>query len=830
MGRLNAKIKPVNYNIELDVDLKKFEFKGREIIKVNVGGNSDKIVVNSADLKIKKCSINGGSVNFNNDEKKEELTLNLKEKILGEAEVEIEFSGILSEGLAGFYRSKYNVNGKEKYLATTQFEPADARRAFPCFDEPSMKSTFDITLIFDKGLSAISNMPEKENEDVENKKRVVFDTTPIMSTYLVYLGIGEFEFLEDKIGETALRIITTPGKKEQGKFAMECTKKFLQYYNDYFGIPYALPRLDQIAIPDFASGAMENWGAITYREIELLFDEKVNSRAMKHRVAEVIAHEISHQWFGNLVTMEWWNDLWLNESFATWISYKVVDHFFPEFDMWSSFVSDEVEVAMALDSLKSSHAIKADVKEPHEVNNIFDAISYNKGGSILRMLEDYLGEDIFRDGLRAYMEKHKFANAEAVDLWGALGDVSKDTDVKKMMVSWINNVGYPVVEVEISGKELKLRQKRFLFEKDKEEGSWMLPIKVKLDSGKEISFLMNEKEKKIDLGKEVDYVSVNDGRNAFYRVKYDKDDLSKLKDLISNGKLDELNRWGLQNDLYALSKSGEITFEEYLNFLDAYKNEKHYLICGDIIGNLAGVYLISSGKLKEKVKEFATEFCNNVLAWLKWEGKAKENENYAILRSSVLAFLGRMDDVEVLEEGKKRFDEFLKNPGNLNPDLKGAVYSIAAWQGGDSEYEKFKELYLKSEVAEDGRKFLIALGGFSDESKLNKTLDFALSKDVRSQDAYMPVLSVARNSKGKELAWQWVKRNWKELEKRYGFGGNVKMFETFVIPIGVLSDINKEKEIKEFFDKQKSAYMIQKQLTQSLERLRVNYNFLKKNE
>ena len=351
-------ISKINYDLIFEPFFSNFTFNGTEIISFTLSKPIKTLKLNSAELKINKCYIvkNGKTIHtkYNIDEKKEELNITPEKIINGKVKLCIEFTGTLNDRLLGFYRSQYkDKSGKRKYLATTQFEAADARRAFPCWDEPAVKATFDVSLIIDKTLSAISNMPQKTKKKFGAKTLVEFERTPVMSTYLLYLGVGEFEFLETKLRNIKIRVVTTRGKKSKAKLSLELTKKFLAEYEKYFGIKYPLPKLDMLAIPDFAAGAMENWGAITFRETILLYDPKTSSTRTKQYIAEVISHEIAHQWFGNLVTMKWWNDLWLNESFATFMATKIVDRFYPEWDYWDQFLDDAMNTAMSLDALNS---------------------------------------------------------------------------------------------------------------------------------------------------------------------------------------------------------------------------------------------------------------------------------------------------------------------------------------------------------------------------------------------------------------------------------------------------------------------------------------------
>ena len=418
----NTLISPSNYVLEFEPNFKNFTFAGKETIDAKISKPTNIITLDAAELKIKKCHIESKNGPFRAktslNPKKEQLSIKISKKVSGHIKIHIDFTGILNDRLLGFYRSQYKDNkGKTKFLATTQFEAADARRAFPCWDEPKAKATFDISIIADKGLTAISNMPVEKTKKIGKKTRYTFSRTPIMSTYLIYLGVGEFEFLSSKLGKITIRIVTTKGNKSKGKLSLEFTKKFLRYYEKYFKIKYPLPKLDLLAIPDFAAGAMENWGAITFRETILLYDSKTSSTKTKQFIAEVISHELAHQWFGNLVTMEWWNELWLNESFATYMATKIVDKFYPEWDLWDQFVETSMNSAMMLDGLKTSHPIDVKVNQPSEIREIFDNISYDKGGCVLRMLENYVGKENFQRGLQHYLKKHMYQNARGESLW-----------------------------------------------------------------------------------------------------------------------------------------------------------------------------------------------------------------------------------------------------------------------------------------------------------------------------------------------------------------------------------------------------------------------------
>lgn len=822
-------VSPKNYEITLEPNFKNFTFAGKEKILVEISKPTDTIVMNAAELTMRGCQVvrKGKTLLAKHklDEKKEELTLKFLEKISGKVVLEIDFTGVLNDRLLGFYRSEYEEKGRKRILATTQFEAADARRAFPCWDEPEAKATFDVSLILDKSLMAISNMPVVSKKKVGKKVLLKFARTPIMSTYLLYLGVGDFEHVEDKLGKVSIRVVTTKGKKEQGRLALEFVKKFLSYYQEYFGIAYPLPKLDLIALPDFASGAMENWGAITFRESALLFDPSSSSKATKQHIAEIIAHEIAHQWFGNLVTMKWWNDLWLNESFATFMATKAVDHFYPEWDFWDQFIISSVNEAFSLDALKASHPIDVEIKKPSQIREIFDDISYDKGGSVLRMLEDFIGEENFRAGLKKYLTKHKFGNATTEDLWDSLAEVSKKP-VREMMNAWVKQVGYPVIEAAQNDSRVSLTQKRFLLDEGSAKETWLIPLSVKMRD-RFLSKLMSRKSEDIRLEGSSDWFKINSGQKGFYRVDYNQDALEKLKDLVEERRLDNVDRWGIQNDLFALCVAGKITFRRYLDFIRSYFQEDDYLVSADIAGSLYFAYLVSSGEsFWQSIQEYGKEYFEKIFSRLGWDAKDGEKHTDALLRSFVINALGRFGHEEILAEAKRRFEKFVKEPNSLNPDLRSTVYSLVAWGGDEKTFEMLTNFYRKAQTQEEKVRFLAALGGFQDGNILAKTLDFSLSPDVRLQDLFIPIAKVAGNPYGRKLVWLWLRKNWKEVSKRFGNVGN-PLLNRIISCLEVVSDGKKESEIRIFF-KKNAVPGTEMKLAQTLERIRINSKFLER--
>ena len=825
-----ASIVPVNYELRFEPLFHNFTFNSTEIITLNLPKPTNSIMLDSAELTIKKCHVVQGTKTISAkpflNAKNERLTIKLANKIKGKAKLCIEFTGILNDRLLGFYKSQYkDKKGKTKYLATTQFEAADARRAFPCWDEPAVKATFDVSLLVDKHLGAISNMPVISKKTVGTKILYKFGRTPIMSTYLLYLGVGEFEYLYGKLRNIKIRIVTTKGNKNKGKLSLDFTKKFLGEYEKYFGIKYPLPKLDMIAIPDFAAGAMENWGAITFREAILLYDPKTSSTRTKQYIAEVISHEIAHQWFGNLVTMKWWNDLWLNESFATFMATKIVDKFYPEWDLWDQFLDDTMLNAMSLDALKNSHPINVDVKHPAQIREIFDAISYDKGGSILRMLENYVGIENFRKGLKHYLTKHRYSNAEGRDLWDLIGKVARKP-VSSMMKKWVDQVGYPVVDVKRDNSKISLTQRRFLSDGSRSsKNRWEIPIAIE-EGNHESLVLMKSRFSRISLKNTDSNFIINSGRYGFYRIQYDDHTLANLSLLIDEKILNHVDRWSLQNDLFSQCLSGIKQLQEYLDFTTSYHDEDDYITRLNLAQNLYYLYKLTiKEKFSDEIRAYTVQFLGTIFDRIGWDSKKHEKHTDALLRSFVIIALGKLGDEEILDEANKRFAKFLKDKNSLAADLQEPVFVLAAWQGDKKTYKKLLSLYKKATLQEEKIRFLTAMCNFKQKNLLLKTLAFSLTSDVRSQNIRVPIMGVSANIYGKDVLWPWLKNNWKRLVRKFGVGN--PLANRIVASIGGVIDDKQERDVRNFFNKNPMPGT-ERVLEQTLERVRIRSKFLQR--
>jgi aminopeptidase 2 len=538
------------------------------------------------------------------DTVKEVLTLSLPKTLKSGSNVvlDIEYSGIINDKMAGYYRSSYvdKKSGATTYMSATQFESTDARQALPCWDEPAVKATFDVTLVIPEGQVGLSNMDIISSETANGKTTIKFRRTPIMSTYLLAWVVGDLESIEttNKHGVT-VRVFSTKGDIHQGKFALDVASRTLDFFTEYFDIEYPLPKMDMVAIPDFSAGAMENWGLVTYRTAYLLFDEKNSSLKTKQNVAYVVGHELAHQWFGNLVTMEWWSDLWLNEGFATWVGWLAADHLFPEWDIWTEFVVDDCQAGLRLDGLRSSHPIEVPVKNPAEISQIFDSISYSKGASVIRMLVTYLGEETFQKGLRKYLKKHQYQNAKTQDLWFSLSEASGQS-VNDIMNAWTRIIGYPVVNVATektgSAVDVKLTQERFLNSGDiaPEEDTtlWNIPLRVGTDKEDLVALsegnqLLKTKTGNVLLPSDISYFKLNMGQAGFYRVNYPPEWLEKLGNAVKENKIHASDRIGLVSDAFALSVAGKLSLTLVLSLLKNFKDESDYLVWGEISSQLS---------------------------------------------------------------------------------------------------------------------------------------------------------------------------------------------------------------------------------------------------
>ncbi len=843
--RLEAHIKPTRYQIKLKPDLEAFVFAGEETIFLILDKDIKTITLHSKDIDIVSAEVvwvvesrksiksiksnyeRGGmfAQKISYDDKAETVTFSFQKAIKkGKVQLRLVFRGVLNDRMHGFYRSSYEIDGKKHYMATTQFEATDARRAFPCFDEPAMKAIFEVRLIVPTNSTALSNtIPTIVREHEAGYKVVEFAPTPIMSTYLVAFIVGDLEYIEKKTKEGVLvRVFTTKGKKHQAEFALDCAVKTLSFFSKYFDIPYPLPVLDMIAIPDLASGAMENWGMVTYRESALLVDADHSSAATRQRVAIVIAHELSHQWFGNLVTMEWWTHLWLNEGFASYIEYLAVDHMFPGWDIWTEFVSGDLGNALALDSLKHTHPIEVEVNHPDEIGEIFDAVSYAKGASVIRMLAEYLGEKDFRDGLRYYLKKHSYKNTSTIHLWEAFEKISKKP-VAKMMDVWTGKGGHPVLTVSEKGDGFDIKQTRFFMSpisqaESRDKTVWEVPVSFRTSSrGPAQKVMFDTKQVHITPSNKGSWLKLNAGETGVFRTNYSPELWRALSVAVANKELDVVDRLGLLRDIFDLAYSGHLSAVDALEFASLYKNETNYAVWSELASGISRINsLVGNESFAPLFEKYALELFAPMVKKVGWKKKNGEGHTDTLLRSLILANAGRYGDTDIVAHANKMFKSISKKSNPIPADLRGPVYNIAARHGGATEYKKFIDMHHSATLHEEKNRIGVALGRFTDKKLLEQTLALAFSAHVRPQDAHRFISGVISNNHGRDIGWKFIKQKWPVILKQYG---SQKDLAYFVAPLGAHLTTKVADDIEQFF-KKNSAPGATRTTEQTLERIR----------
>lgn len=809
--RLPTHVIPERYQIMLKPDLETFVFEGQETIFFKLLKPTKQITLHAKDLKISSAEVLANhkgqkdlwAAKISYQPKAETATFTFPKSVQpGKHQLKLSFTGILNDQLRGLYRSKYDHKGQPKHLAVSQFEATDARRAFPCFDEPAQKAIFDVTVMIPQHLTAVSNTIETAVEHHDNGLKVVkFAPTPKMSTYLLAFIIGEMEFLEGKTKDGVLvRVFTTPGKKHQAKFALEVAIKTLEFFNKYFDIPYPLPVLDMLAIPDFAAGAMENWGAVTYRETALLVDEAHTPLINRQYVAHVIAHELTHQWFGNLVTMEWWTHLWLNEGFATYMSYAAVDHLFPQWQMWTQFVYQDFGNALEADALKTTHPIEVEVHHPSQIDEIFDAVSYNKGASAIRMLADYLGEKDFRDGLRYYLKKHSYKNTSTVHLWEAFEKISHKP-VRHIMNRWTRQAGYPQVSVRDVGDALELTQNRFFLSavtkaKVDDKTLWPVPVKLSSDHKTPLYTLFQERKTRVPLPGKLDYVKVNSNEVGFYVTKYEPVMLRALHEPLRQGKLSQNDRMGIIRDALALNQAGELPARELLSLIEQYQNDPSYNVWVEVMSGLTEIdALLAGSHNRPAYHRYILRLLNRIRRQVDWQPKAGESNNLTLLRALTLAALGQYGDPSTIKRAKAIFRK-TKNASKAHPDIRAVAYYVTAQNGTQKEYEQFLRLYRQTDIHEEKNRLARALTLFPQATLIKRTLKFLFSAEVRMQDAPFLFIFAWRNQQAWPHLWRFLQDNWPMLLKRYGQGG--RMLSYMLKPMAQYTDPKVAPQIKKF--------------------------------
>ncbi|KAI4600126.1 Aminopeptidase 2 mitochondrial [Pestalotiopsis sp. 9143b] len=793
---LPTNVIPKHYDVTLEPDFEKFVFKGTVLIDFDVKEETKSISLHTLEIDIHSAHVKQGdklvtsSSAITYDESKQVSKIDLKDAVSAGDKVtlEVKFTGQLNDQMAGFYRSTYKKpDGTEGILATSQMEANDCRRAFPCFDEPLHKANFTVTLIADKNLTCLSNMDVASESQVFSeftgapKKAVKFNPTPLMSTYLVAFIIGELNYIETKKFRVPIRVYAPPSSDiEHGRFSLELAARTLEYYEKIFGADFPLPKMDMVAIPDFAAGAMENWGLITYRVVDLLYDEKTSGAAMKERVAEVVQHELAHQWFGNLVTMDWWEGLWLNEGFATLMSWLSCNYFYPEWKVWENYVTDNLQSALGLDSLRSSHPIEVPVKRASEVDQIFDAISYSKGSCVLRMISTYLGEETFLEGVRRYIKKHAYGNTQTGDLWAALEDAS-GKPVKDIMSIWTKNVGYPVVQVtENDDKSIHVKQNRFLRTGDvkPEEDKVLYPVFLGLRTkdGIDESLTLSEREGNFDV-KDADFFKLNANHTSIYRTSYTPERLEKLGQSAKDGLLSVEDRAGMIADAGALAVSGYQKTSGVLNLLKGFDTEESFVVWSEIIARNSTVqsaWVFEDKSVKDGLEAFARDLVSERAHKQGWVFSDKDGHVEQQFKAMVFGAAGIAGDKKVIAAAKEMFTKYAAGDKSaIHPNIRGSVFGMALKYGGKEEYDAILNIFRTSVNSDERNTALRVLGRAKDPELMKRTLDFILSPEVKSQDIYLPASGLRSHAEGVEALYKWMTEKWPEISKRLSGNANI---------------------------------------------------------
>jgi aminopeptidase N len=775
VDRLINQLVPKHYNINLDLILsgKARNFSGQIELLGELPKPTDHVRLHAKGLEISQATINGQSATVDYDTGLGEVTLNVdKDIVAGNVEVSLHFAGKVTDAMHGLYPCYFEHEGKKKVLIATQFESHYAREVFPCVDEPEAKATFDLTLTTLPGVTVLGNMPIKKHHSEQTQQTTTFETTPRMSAYLLAFVVGE---LHKKTAHTRdgveVNVWATPVQKSDSlDFALKTAVGSIEFFNDYFGMPYPLPKSDHVALPDFSNGAMENWGLITYREICLLVDPKHTAQTTKEYVALVIAHETSHQWFGNLVTMRWWDDLWLNESFATLMEYLAVDSLYPDWDIWTTFGNQEAFGAFRRDALPGVQAVRTEVHHPDEISTLFDsAIVYAKGARLLYMLHSFVGEHAFRAGLGDYFTKHAYGNTVGDDLWAALSGAS-DKDISGFIRPWLEQSGYPFVTVSQKDKQLELTQNQFLFTPEDEEPNhklWPVPL---LATGETESELLTMREVTLGLKSE-DYIRLNSHGAGHYIVRYaEKAHRESIKSEIASGDLSATDRMFLLNDSSLLAKAGFTSITETLDMLPSYSSETSEPVWDTIASLIGSVkHIVEDSESTEKLfKSYVGTLITSQYQRLGWNELSGESSSDTKLRATILGLGVYAEVPEIIAEAKKRYAA-AKKLTDLPGELRGIILSAAVRHEHPGAFDKLQEAYKTTNDADLQQDITSGLTSTRRPEQYQALIAQLTDGDlIRKQDVARWFVGLMRNRYAREDSWNWMVDKWPWIEEHFG--------------------------------------------------------------
>jgi len=775
--RLPNNVVPESYDLRFEPDLAKADFEGEETIHVRMLSPANVVVLNEAEIQFKEATVTAGGLtqtaNIEADEKIEQVKFTFPHAIpAGPADIHIRYSGILNDKLRGFYLS---TTARRRY-AVTQFEATDARRAFPSFDEPSYKAVFRISLVIDTGDTAISNgRLVSDTPGPGNKHTLQFSPTPKMSTYLVAMMLGDFQCLEGSADDIPIRVCAVPEKKELGAYALVATENILRYFDRYYYAKYPFEKLDIVAFPDFSAGAMENTGAITYRETLLLIDDKTASIDSHELVASVLAHEIAHEWFGDLVTMRWWDDIWLNEGFATWMSWKPLESWNPAWHAERGEIQETVQ-SLYTDSVASIRPIRQKAETRAEIDNLFDGIAYGKAASVLRMVEEYLGPDAFREGVNEYLKKHAYENASAEDFWNQLTATS-GKPVDRIMAGFIDQPGAPLVSVESTCKNdrtvVTLSQTRYFADPERlARGSpevWEIPIFLRTAASKESTVkILTKRRESFELQGCSPWIYANAGGRGYYRTEYTPREYSKIiAELETSFSPEERIRF--LDDAWALVRVGRLNIGEYLAALEKMRSEQVRAVVQTMLQNIAEIHdnVVGSGD-RPAFEAWVRSFLLPLSQELENEsakGDPKERQAFRDDVFAILAIYGR--DPASINKSRAAVETYFNDANSNKPPLDVKFLLIAARNGDTNLYQECRNQLKKARTPGEYYPCFAAIGLFTDPELTKKTFDFVLSPEVRNQD--MNILSaMIANPETRSTAWDSYKSRFTEIQAKLG--------------------------------------------------------------
>lgn len=754
-----APFRDLHYTLRIEPNLDSFTFRGDLNLELTADAPLGEVVLNALELQIRSCVLEDASgavpLNWKTEVDREVLLLEPEREVEGTLQISVRYEGAINDRMAGFYRSAVRSEDAVEWIAISQFQESDARRAFPCFDHPAAKGTFDIEMVVNAHLTAVSNMPIGEATVMENgKRRFRFETTPAMSTYLVFLGVGRFEVLADP-EDSRVRLITPPARSRYGDLGLSFGKMSLAFCENYFQIPYPLGKLDLLSVPDFAFGAMENWGAITFRENLLLDEPATTSKSGRARICEIIAHEITHQWFGNLVTPADWSYLWLNESFATYFGFGIVDHYYPDWGTWDQFMLGHAQSAMDRDGLLETFPMEIPGGEHVVINSSTAPLIYSKGAGILRQIHGYIGEERFRAGLNRYLSNHAYSNAESGDFWTAFDSVS-GMPVSDIMKKWVEQKGFPLVTAHREGHRLRLTQERFTYLSQESRTCWPIPATLRLfgadGTARDRFLLFTNREATVEIGDATAW-ELNPDRTGFYRVRYaDPENLEVLGEMARDGALSERDRWGLQADLFALVLAGKAALSDYLGFAGYLKEDTAFLPAAGLEGSLFQIFLTVTSGSRRAAESLGLEMCEHVIDAIGRYPIPEEPHVIASMREQIIWHGAIYGSETISGFAFERFEELMTGK-SVPPDILQSVLKVGALQGGGKAFQWLRGR-LETTASEHERLALLqAMGSAREAGVLRKSFDYVLDH-VPDRNRFVPLVAMAANPHGAPVLWE----------------------------------------------------------------------------